>query len=398
MPRNRSEPGQDIRAGQPYDTPQSAQPMTRRYEEHLTHYNRECQCDCIPREQSVFFDVIYWTTNDIKDTGELLTATVTPLQGGTPQSTTFRTGDINTDAEFGFRAGIRRPIDSVNTLEMQGFSLHSYRYPLVVASGATASAVTTIAFPPNNAVAIDGVNVLYKYHLWGIELNDRICLLSQRRVLLEGIVGLRYMQDDEQFGMMFDDDNTCNENDERIRTQNDIFCPQIGFEGQYRLADYVIGRFGAKGMIGANFQEKSIRNSGPTNRITSELSQGFSERTEFTGGAEMTVGVRWRILPNFTIDTGMDFLWINDVLRAPNQLLLVGNQAQGITSNTELWGLRCQPACRVSLLTASLVGPDGTDESSHVHATRAMRAFPFAGSCFLFSLKEPEASATSSYC
>lgn len=304
------------------------------------------------RPSSFRVDFIYWEARDPRENGPVLSTDSTdpssPLANG---GRGFSTGEPNTDPEGGIRLFYSRPWNDLISLELGGFWTQTFDYGITLRGGQRLDQNGQVVFDdvfllaPND-VSLDVAILKYELRSYGIEANTRTLLYENDRLHVDGIVGLRYTEYYERFGIEFTPTNRFPVT-ESVETENSYFGPQIGAEAKYYLFDYVTLRGLFKLGMTANFQD--VNYGGPaigSGLFTGRDNIGTHPTTDYATVIDASVGLVFHLTPNLQVYGSYDFLFLDTAYRAMDQLDLfrvtrADVQRPRVTSDVMLNGFSC---------------------------------------------------------
>lgn len=291
-------------------------------------------------------DFIYWQASDPRENGVVIKSGLTVGLG--VRIDLFSTGTPNTDHEMGFRSFVGRRLNDVWAMELGGYWLHDYGFPtfLIRQIDPSSGLVAQVYLDPLSDPSADpriapgaaerellASAIIYEIETHGIEWNARALLHNGRRFRVDGIGGLRYLDYDELFGSRLTFLNGAIV-DEKFKTENAFFGPQIGTETWYRLFEYLSLRGLLKFGFMSNFHDINVRGPVPGNGVfTSAGNLQGADGTDYATIIEMGLGIVAHLTPNIQLSGGFDAIYISDAYRAMDQLDLANVNARTTTLN-----------------------------------------------------------------
>lgn len=238
----------------------------------------------------------------------------------------INTNNVSPTMRFGPRAFVQWRTDDY-ALELCGFALEEQEnYQTTVLPGRLtlgfAYFPTPVGFTPNNGLfaQADRVSLVFQNTMYNGEANVRI----PGNKYFEWIVGARYLQYQEQLGVLVEDDrfttgvidrNTTAYYTERVRSR--IAGPQIGFETEQGLTSWVAVGLIGKAMLGANFVDADttlLRGDGfygpGHHRATTILSQVY----------ELNAHIDFAFSDHVRIRAGYQGVWLVNTPTAADQV------------------------------------------------------------------------------
>lgn len=245
---------------------------------------------------------------------------------------TFNTAQPNPTWEMGTRFLWGRYLTERLAVEAGGFWVHPIEYHNLyvggtvnnssIGGGVSTTTVTPFLIDPNIRT-LSRVEFSLWTEKWGAETNARFTLFNGTRGRLDLISGWRYLGYKETFtdaivptaGATFL---------ERFQGSSNLLAPQIGFEFEVPVVEYVSFRLFSKGGVGPNFQEVVI--TGPTTggALTGVNNQVDSYRVSSGSFAEIGFAAVCHLTANLNAYFGGNFLYLSNVARAMDQFDLAG--------------------------------------------------------------------------
>lgn len=305
--------------------------------------------------QGTYFDAefLYWEAKDPTERGRILDFSTQTIPPGTiDPSGGFSTGQPNTDPEMGFRAFLGRRMGDLLAVEVGGFWVQPFEYPIentnaVTSSASLGSVVTTINRVdfaiPDPVEQLQFGRVFYSIGIWGVESNAKMLLLNRPKLQVVGLIGAFYIGYQEQFDSILVPLNTTNNIRENFDAMNTIIGGQVGVEAEYSIFEYVGLRGFTKLGGGGNFEDLTVRGpAGGTGRLTGFNNLGTHSQQEGQAVVNFGFSIVLRVTPNIDGHIGYSAVWMSDVIRAMDQIDFnpanVGNPTLNLITESVLVG------------------------------------------------------------
>jgi hypothetical protein len=305
--------------------------------------------------QGTYFEAefLYWEAKDPAERGQLLDFSTQTIPPGTiVPSGGFSTGQPNTDPEMGFRAVLGHRIGELLAVEVGGFWVNPFEYPLsntnaITTSqslGATVTTINRVDFAiPDPVEQLQFGRIFYSIGIWGVESNAKMLLFNRPKLQIIGLIGAFYVGYQEQFDSQLVPLNTTNNINENFDALNTIVGGQVGAEAEYSIFEYVGIRGFTKIGGGANFEDLKVTGpAGGTGRLTGFNNLGTHSQQEGQAVINFGASVVLRFTPNIDGHIGYSAIWMSDVIRAMDQIDFnpanVGNPTLNLITDSVLVG------------------------------------------------------------
>lgn len=279
-------------------------------------------------------DWIYWDTTDPNRIGTLWNVVQNTAVNGIPVTNPSTTGTIvnnialqnnETVYEMGFRTWIGKHLSDDFAIEAGGLWDHpSDRITTdqrtantgLAGTGATVNSVRYV----RTRELFDIATMSYRSRFWGAEMNGRWHLWEGDFVSIDALAGARYFAYYERIAFQYRAENDTTTYTERFNADNNLIGGQLGWDFNLALLEYLTSQMAFRfGMMG-NVQDVAPSASPTADRFIAASNAGGFNQCEFSPLVEFTPSMVLELTPNITVQGGYTFIWIDNLIRANNQV------------------------------------------------------------------------------
>ena len=243
------------------------------------------------------------------------------------QRTTLMTTDVlDFDYEWGPQLTLGRRLGGCRRLEVSYWGLHHWNADATILADPEAEfANISLPFDSDYTEDFDGAeraDVHYASELHNVEVN----LLFDRGWLVTPLIGVRYMNLEEEFDFQSAETNGDTSN-YLIGTRNNLVGFQLGARLERQTSSCFRWYGGAKAGVYGNMAKQNTWLGDVNNSIVLRNFSNSEEDVAFIG--ELDLGLACQLSRCFSINAGYRVLWVEGVALAPEQLDLTTTDTSG---------------------------------------------------------------------
>jgi len=276
-------------------------------------------------------EYLYWKTSNPSPSGGVFNSFTGNNVATRTLSGVINLNDVHTDYEMGLRALLGRNLTENFGVELGGlWVFHGtdlktlLSQPAGISSTGTATQAVTVFLTPTNT-ELGQANMSFRNRYWGTELNGRWHLINNRHWTVDGLAGVRYFDYAERlaFGYNLKNPSTpAGYRVDRFETNNHMIGGQLGSDIQMALLEYVSLQSVNRVAILGNAQDVTVKGlpAPGMGEFTSLSNLGSHNTGAGSVLLETTPSVVFHLTPDITFQAGYTIIWLNNVMRAAEQL------------------------------------------------------------------------------
>lgn len=286
-----------------------------------------------PAEANPFYgrlEYLYWKTSNPAPSGTVFQSFSVPLVGQRTLTGAINLNDVHTDYEMGLRALIGRNISENFGVELGGLWVYPgtdlkvlFSQPAGTSTTGTPTNKVDVILTPTGDV-LGQANMSFRNRYWGTEANGRWHLMNNRVWTVDGLAGARYFDYAERlaFGYNLTNPSSAAGNRvERFETNNHMIGGQVGSDVQLAVIEYVSLQMISRAAVLGNIQNVTVK--GPAagmGRFTNWSNLGSHNTGSASILLETTPSFVVHLTPDITFQAGYTIIWLNNIMRAHEQL------------------------------------------------------------------------------